>query len=115
MILTGGQRYDVKMEFYDHFGGAVARLSWLRPGQSSYAIIPQAQLYPLMGGPILFVDSFDSGLGNWSAMSGDWGNYGSYEGRTQLNASVPGITGTFVYSPALTTVLGLRRMQHTIV
>ena len=88
IALTGGQRYDVKMEFYDNLGGAVARLSWLRPGQSSYAIIPQAQLYPAMGGPVLFTDSFDNGLGNWSAVSGDWGNYGSYAGRSQLNASV---------------------------
>jgi phosphodiesterase/alkaline phosphatase D-like protein len=43
--LTAGQRYDIKMEYYDAQYGAVARLGWALPGQS-VQVIPQSQLYP---------------------------------------------------------------------
>ena len=43
--LTAGQKYDIKMEFYEKGGGAVAKLLWTPPGGSLVAI-PQSQLYP---------------------------------------------------------------------
>jgi glucose/arabinose dehydrogenase len=43
--LTAGQRYDLKMEYYENAGGAVARLLWSAPGLAQ-EVIPQAQLYP---------------------------------------------------------------------
>jgi fibronectin type 3 domain-containing protein len=46
VTLTAGQKYTIKMEYYQNGGGAVARLLWERPGQTTYAVIPQAQLYP---------------------------------------------------------------------
>ena len=48
VTLTAGQRYDLRMEFYDRTGGAVARLLWSYPGQSQQAI-PQIRLYPAGG------------------------------------------------------------------
>jgi hypothetical protein len=45
IALSAGQRYDVRLEFYENGGGATATLSWAsssRPKQ----IIPAAQLYP---------------------------------------------------------------------
>jgi glucose/arabinose dehydrogenase len=43
--LTAGQRYDVKMEFYENAGGAVARLLWSATGLAKQ-VIPQARLFP---------------------------------------------------------------------
>jgi hypothetical protein len=45
IALTAGQKYDLKMEFYENGGGAVAKLLW-----SSASIpketVPASQLYP---------------------------------------------------------------------
>ena len=46
--LTAGQKYDVKMEFYESGGGAQAKLLWTYPGQTQQAI-PTARLYPATG------------------------------------------------------------------
>ncbi len=43
--LTGGQKYDIKMEYYENGGGAVAKLLWAYPGQAQQAI-SQLYLYP---------------------------------------------------------------------
>lgn len=42
--LTAGSKYDIKMEYYENGGGAVARLSWSSASQV-YEIIPKSQLY----------------------------------------------------------------------
>jgi glucose/arabinose dehydrogenase len=44
IALTAGQRYDVRMEYYENTGQAVARLGWSSPSQP-FQIIPQSQLY----------------------------------------------------------------------
>lgn len=44
--LTGGQKYDIRMEMYDWDGGAEAHLWWQRPSQSGREIIPTSRLYP---------------------------------------------------------------------
>ncbi len=43
--LTAGQRYAIRMEYYERSGGAVARLRWLTPGSLSYVAIPASALY----------------------------------------------------------------------
>jgi hypothetical protein len=45
VALVAGTRYDIKMEYYEHGGSAVAKLLWAYPGQAQVAI-PQLQLYP---------------------------------------------------------------------
>jgi hypothetical protein len=45
MALVAGTKYSVVMEYYERSGGAVARLRWAYPGQSTQ-VIPQARLYP---------------------------------------------------------------------
>jgi len=47
--LTAGQRYDLKMEFYEHSNGAVVRLSWAAPGVAK-EVVPASQLFPSGGG-----------------------------------------------------------------
>jgi hypothetical protein len=49
ITLTAGQKYDLKLEFYENGGGAVAKLAWAYPGQSKQ-IIPQSRLYPPTSG-----------------------------------------------------------------
>ena len=50
ITLTAGQKYDIKMEYYQRGGGATAQLSWQSPSQAPQ-IIPQAQLYPAAAAP----------------------------------------------------------------
>jgi uncharacterized repeat protein (TIGR01451 family) len=45
IALTAGQRYEVRMEFFENGGGATARLSWSSASQPK-VIIPRSQLYP---------------------------------------------------------------------
>jgi hypothetical protein len=46
---TAGQKYDIRMEYYENGGGAVAKLQWSYPNQATQAI-PQSQLFPAAGG-----------------------------------------------------------------
>src|SRR5205823_8202350 len=36
--LTGGQKYDIRMDYYDNTGGAVAKLSWSSPSTAKAII-----------------------------------------------------------------------------
>ena len=45
IALVGGQKYDIRMEFFDNVGGAVARLLWAYPGQDQQ-VVPKTRLYP---------------------------------------------------------------------
>lgn len=49
IALTAGQRYDIKMEFIEWSGGAIAKLLWSYPNQGTQ-IIPRVRLYPAGGG-----------------------------------------------------------------
>jgi len=44
IALTAGQKYDIRMEYYEYTGNAVAILSWAYSGQSD-TVIPQSALY----------------------------------------------------------------------
>ncbi len=43
-VLTAGRKYDIKMEYYDNTGDALAQLRWSSASQAKQ-IIPQARLY----------------------------------------------------------------------
>jgi PA14 domain-containing protein/K319-like protein len=45
VALAAGQRYDIRMDYYDHATLATARLSWAYPGQTTQ-VVPQWVLYP---------------------------------------------------------------------
>lgn len=45
IALKAGQKYDIKMEYYEDGGGAVAQLKWSSQ-QTPKQIIPKSQLYP---------------------------------------------------------------------
>ena len=44
IALQADQKYDIKLEYYNNFGGSVAQLSWASASQAKQ-IVPQAQLY----------------------------------------------------------------------
>jgi len=46
VTLVAGTKYDIRMEYYEHGGGATAKLQWTHPGQPLRDVIPQTQLYP---------------------------------------------------------------------
>lgn len=45
VTLSAGQRYTVRVEYYEKGGSAVMRLRWRLPGTTSYVAIPAASLY----------------------------------------------------------------------
>jgi glucose/arabinose dehydrogenase len=47
IALVAGQRYDVRLEYYENTGGATARLSWSSPSTPK-AVVPSTRLYPAM-------------------------------------------------------------------
>ncbi len=47
LSLVAGQRYAIRMEFYEAWGGAVARLRWQVPGQTTFVPVPTAALRSL--------------------------------------------------------------------
>ncbi|MBO0700547.1 MAG: hypothetical protein J2P46_19275, partial [Zavarzinella sp.] len=90
MTLTAGQTLDLRLEYYEAFGGANIRLEWKRPGQSDFETIPELQLTPAPGGAALFADNFDTGLGNWTVVSGRFQNSSSFAGRGWVYTAVGG-------------------------
>jgi len=50
VTLVGQQRYNIRMEYYENAGGAVATLSWSTPNMNK-VIIPQSQMYPVTNPP----------------------------------------------------------------
>jgi hypothetical protein len=50
IALTVGQKVDLRMEYYDHTGGAVAQLTWSSPSTPAQTI-PTTQLFPAAPGP----------------------------------------------------------------
>ncbi len=43
--LTAGQRANIRIEFFDNMGSAVAKLLWIEPGKSEAVVVPQARLF----------------------------------------------------------------------
>lgn len=50
--LIAGEKYDIRMEFYERGGGEVAILQWAYSGQSTQ-VVPQAYLFPATTRPAL--------------------------------------------------------------
>jgi cytochrome c peroxidase len=44
--LVAGQRYDIRLDYYESTSSAVIRLQWLRPGSALYSAIPLSALVP---------------------------------------------------------------------
>lgn len=64
VTLRAGHGYDLKMEFYQHLGRAVAGLSWASPSQRRQ-IVPSVQLFPITA-PSALPPPLDGGSGGTS-------------------------------------------------
>ena len=89
IALTAGQRYPIRLEYYDNTGTAVIRMEWQSPGQARQ-IVPQSQLYSGVPIKVNFqpaAASVPSGyLADTGAVFGSRGNGFSY-GWNGNNAS----------------------------
>jgi uncharacterized repeat protein (TIGR03806 family) len=54
VAVRAGQRYNIEMDYYEHGGGAVAKLWWSSPSTTK-APIPTQQLYPITNPPPVVV------------------------------------------------------------
>ncbi|HSQ58681.1 MAG TPA: PA14 domain-containing protein, partial [Gemmata sp.] len=45
IALQAGQKYDIKLEYYENTGGALMQLELMRPGQGAFEVIPQLNLF----------------------------------------------------------------------
>jgi hypothetical protein len=95
--LTAGQRYDIRLEFYESGGGAVARLLW-SSGSTPKAVIPATRLYshapsgstPFRGVPIAVpgivqAEEFDEGGENVAYRDLSAGNEGGQFRTTDVD------------------------------
>jgi len=83
LALTAGQKYDLKLEFYDDASAAIASLSWSAPSQVKQ-VIPSTQLYPATAIPGA---GGASGAGGTVAAGGTAGS-----GGATATAGTPGKT-----------------------
>jgi glucose/arabinose dehydrogenase len=88
IALNAGQRYDIRMEFYENGGGAAARLSW-SSASTPREVVPRSRLYsqstptrtPYRGVPIavpgvLQAEEFDEGGQGFAYHDATAGNSG---------------------------------------
>ncbi len=71
ITLTAGQKYDLKLEYYEAAGGATARLLWSSSCETK-AAVPQAQLYASAAQPPADPAqyNFESSAQSWTSTGG---------------------------------------------
>lgn len=62
ITLLGGRRYDLRVEYHQHTGEALARLEWESPSQP-LEVVPATQLYPARAAARVSIDSPQDGQG----------------------------------------------------
>jgi hypothetical protein len=101
IALVAGQKYDIKMEFYENGGGATAKLFWSSPSTAKQAV-PTSQLYgggtgataPAMANAGFEAPSVGTGFqynpsGTAWTFSGNAGVSGNGSGFTSGNPNAP--------------------------
>src|SRR5206468_321333 len=59
-------KYDIRVDYYERSGWAVAKLEWLRPGQDDFEVVPAAQLYPFSK-PVV-IAAAGTYVGSWESL-----------------------------------------------
>src|SRR5207244_3064602 len=90
VALTAGTRYEIKIEYYENGGGAVAKLLWSSPSQAK-EIVAAGRLFP----PAPSASKVDPAT--------SWNNpapmvYGTPLSGTQLNATA-NVAGSVAFNP----------------
>lgn len=65
ITLEAGQRYDIRMDYFENTGVATASLEWQRPALTTFSVVPSSQLYPFsqpatIRQPGIYVGSWES-------------------------------------------------------
>ncbi len=92
IALVGGQKYDIRMEYHENGGAAVATLSWSSPSQAKQ-IIPQTRLYP--GNGAVALARINSGGAAVAPFAAD----ANFSGGT-VNSTTTAVTTVGVPGPA---------------
>lgn len=61
ITLVAGRQYDIRVEYFENYGGAVAKLLWSSQSQPK-EVIPQSQLYPCWKSSEQFIRDFYQGV-----------------------------------------------------
>jgi YD repeat-containing protein len=100
--LTAGRAYSIKMEFYERFGGAMAKLQWSSASQLK-EVIPQTQLYGCWKSSDQFTRDFHVGALARQPYAGelqDWSNQLTQaQGDSQLVAVAQALGANVFNSP----------------
>jgi hypothetical protein len=97
ITLGAGQKYAIKMEYYEHASGATARLLWSSACETK-AAIPTSQLYPAASGGDAAVYGFEGTSQSWSTSGGMLTGVASstdraFAGTSSLKVSFNGAAG----------------------
>ncbi|ODG99831.1 hypothetical protein A4S05_36215 [Nostoc sp. KVJ20] len=114
IALVAGQKYDIKLEYYDKTYDAVSRLSWSSTSQAK-EIIPQSQLYSpelqttiTLGSSSTTVNEGDGSVTITLLRSGDLSSTSSVKYATVANTATAGsdygsegveTAGTIIFAP----------------
>jgi len=92
VTLEAGKRYDLRMEFFQSYGSAVAKLRWASPSQASQ-IVPQTQLYSTTAVP---PPTTDAGAGTGTGLAATYFNNMDFTGTfaTRVDPAVQFDWGT---------------------
>ena len=121
ITLVAGQKYDLKMEFYENGGGAVAKLLWAS-SSTAQQIVPTTQLFPSIPGAlpagwsaqdigsVSVAGSTTQDNGTWTVTGSGADIWGSADGcrfasqrvtgDVQVTAQVSGLTNTNEWAKA---------------
>ncbi len=114
IALVAGQKYDIKLEYYENGYSAVSKLSWSSSSQTK-EIIPQSQLYSpvlqtsiTLGSSSTTVNEGDGGVTVTLIRSGDISSTSSIKYATIANTATAGVdygsggvesAGTIIFAP----------------
>ncbi|OKH41671.1 hypothetical protein FACHB389_04025 [Nostoc calcicola FACHB-389] len=97
IALVAGQKYDIKLEYYDNAYSAVSQLSWSSASQAK-EIIPQSQLYSpalqptiTLGSPSITVNESAGGVSITLLRSGDLSGISTVKYATFANTATAGV------------------------
>ncbi len=115
IALAAGQKYDIRMDFYENAGGAVAKLEWQSASQAR-EVVPQSQLFtgpPAGTIKVNFQDTTSLGapgyLADTGAPFGNRGNGQSYGWNADNSANARNRNANLVQDERYDTLIHMQK------
>lgn len=103
---VAGQRYRIRMEYFEHYGSAVAKL-WWQSANEPKGPIPTSQLYPITGTPTTPTIAFTSAGTTAAETAGNTAVAVTLSGPAPTDVTVTiQSAGSGATAPASVTILG---------